>query len=81
MRVFGWAIAILGFEFLFGFRCVQPAFAQFPERVIIDTDPGTDDALAILWALQSPELRSGSRRETVSERQPPGMLRLQSLTR
>ena len=57
MRVFGWAIAILGLEFLFGFRCVQPAFAQIPERVIIDTDPGTDDALAILLALQSPELR------------------------
>jgi inosine-uridine nucleoside N-ribohydrolase len=57
MRVSGWAIAFLGFEFLFGFRCIQPAFAQNPERVIIDTDPGTDDALAILLALQSPELR------------------------
>ncbi len=31
--------------------------AQNPERVIIDTDPGTDDALAILLALRSPELR------------------------
>jgi purine nucleosidase len=31
--------------------------AQAPERVIIDTDPGTDDALAILLALRSPELR------------------------
>jgi len=27
-----------------------------PERVIVDTDPGIDDALAILLALQSPEL-------------------------
>jgi len=27
-----------------------------PERVIIDTDPGIDDALALLLALQSPEL-------------------------
>src|SRR5215471_17850793 len=26
-------------------------------RVIIDTDPGTDDALAILLALNSPELK------------------------
>jgi len=28
-----------------------------PKRVIIDTDPGTDDALAILLALNSPELK------------------------
>ena len=28
-----------------------------PEHVIIDTDPGIEDALAILLALQSPELR------------------------
>ena len=31
----------------------QPA----PQRVIIDTDPGVDDALAILLALHSPELK------------------------
>jgi purine nucleosidase len=28
-----------------------------PQRVIIDTDPGVDDAMAILLALQSPELK------------------------
>ncbi len=28
-----------------------------PRRIIIDTDPGTDDALAIFLALNSPELR------------------------
>ena len=28
-----------------------------PLRVIIDTDPGVDDALAILLALRSPELK------------------------
>ena len=32
-------------------------FAQSPRRVIIDTDPGVDDAMAILLALNSPELK------------------------
>lgn len=30
--------------------------AEGPKKVIIDTDPGTDDAMAILLALNSPEL-------------------------
>src|SRR6202161_2295074 len=35
------------------------AFAQVtPRRVIIDTDPGTDDAMAIVLALNSPELKA-----------------------
>ena len=34
-----------------------PAVVQGqPRRVIIDTDPGTDDAMALLLALNSPEL-------------------------
>jgi purine nucleosidase len=34
------------------------AFAQvMPRRVIIDTDPGTDDAMAIILALNSPEFK------------------------
>jgi inosine-uridine nucleoside N-ribohydrolase len=33
------------------------AVAQTPRRVIIDTDPGIDDAMAILLALNSPELK------------------------
>jgi inosine-uridine nucleoside N-ribohydrolase len=36
----------------------QPAFTQVsPKRVIIDTDPGTDDAMAIILALNSPEFK------------------------
>ena len=37
---------------------VATAFSQTsPQRVIIDTDPGTDDSMAILLALNSPELK------------------------
>jgi len=36
---------------------VADGVAQSPRRVIIDTDPGIDDAMAILLALNSPELR------------------------
>jgi inosine-uridine nucleoside N-ribohydrolase len=36
---------------------VQAAQGQEKRKVIIDTDPGTDDALAILLALNSPELQ------------------------
>ena len=36
---------------------VVQAVAQSPRRVIIDTDPGIDDAMAILLALNSPELK------------------------
>lgn len=32
-------------------------WAQSPQRAIIDTDPGIDDAMAILLALNSPELK------------------------
>jgi purine nucleosidase len=35
----------------------QAMHAQEKRKVIIDTDPGTDDALAILLALNSPELQ------------------------
>src|SRR5579872_3760591 len=36
-----------------------PAFGQGagPHRVIIDTDPGVDDAFALLLAMRSPELK------------------------
>src|SRR5579863_7040285 len=33
------------------------AAATTPQRVVIDTDPGIDDAMAILLALNSPELK------------------------
>jgi inosine-uridine nucleoside N-ribohydrolase len=46
---------------LLSFACfifTASAFAQVsPKRVIIDTDPGTDDAMAIILALNSPELK------------------------
>jgi purine nucleosidase len=46
---------ILLFAFL---TLLTNAFAQIsPRRVIIDTDPGTDDAMAIILALNSPELK------------------------
>jgi purine nucleosidase len=46
---------ILLFAFL---TLLTNAFAQIsPKRVIIDTDPGTDDAMAIILALNSPELK------------------------
>jgi purine nucleosidase len=38
--------------------CLTNSSAQTtPKRVIIDTDPGTDDAMAIILALNSPELK------------------------
>lgn len=36
---------------------ISSAPAQNPKRVIIDTDPGVDDAMAIMLALNSPELK------------------------
>jgi inosine-uridine nucleoside N-ribohydrolase len=50
------AISILISFFVFIFQ--GNAFAQSaPRRVIIDTDPGTDDAMAIILALNSPEFK------------------------
>jgi inosine-uridine nucleoside N-ribohydrolase len=44
--------------YLFSLACTTGGFAQAaPKRVIIDTDPGTDDAMAIILALNSPELK------------------------
>ena len=36
--------------------CALPASAAASRKVIFDTDPGTDDALALMLALNSPEL-------------------------
>jgi inosine-uridine nucleoside N-ribohydrolase len=46
------SIILLGVFFL-----ASDASAATPLRVIIDTDPGVDDAMAILLALNSPELK------------------------
>ncbi len=42
---------------LFMFLCLGSVAAESLQRVIIDTDPGIDDAMAILLALNSPELK------------------------
>jgi inosine-uridine nucleoside N-ribohydrolase len=49
-----WVLLSTLVAFLFS---VANAIAQSPRRVIIDTDPGIDDAMAILLALNSPELK------------------------
>jgi purine nucleosidase len=49
---------IFSIALLVVFALATGASAQSsPQRVIIDTDPGTDDALAILLALNSPEIK------------------------
>src|SRR5258707_8724481 len=46
------------FVLFFVLACVTTGFSQAsPKRVIIDTDPGTDDAMAIILALNSPEFK------------------------
>jgi purine nucleosidase len=42
---------------LFAAAVTNAVSQPVPQRVIIDTDPGTDDAIAILLALNSPELK------------------------
>jgi inosine-uridine nucleoside N-ribohydrolase len=49
-------LSILSLSFVL--ICTTQGFTQAgPKRVIIDTDPGADDAMAIILALNSPELR------------------------
>jgi len=36
---------------------VSPAADGLPQRIVIDTDAGVDDALAVMFAMRSPELR------------------------
>ncbi len=55
MKLSRFALAALLF---FLFAVLTNVSAQnTPKRVIIDTDPGTDDAMAIILALNSPELK------------------------
>jgi inosine-uridine nucleoside N-ribohydrolase len=49
-----WAASIILLALLF---LVAGGSAAPPRRVLIDTDPGVDDAMAILLALNSPELK------------------------
>jgi inosine-uridine nucleoside N-ribohydrolase len=51
-------VRITSILMFFVFIILANGFAQAaPQRVIIDTDPGIDDAMAILLALNSPELK------------------------
>lgn len=45
------------FVLLLSFSLLTAGFCEAPQRVIIDSDPGIDDAFAILLALNSPELK------------------------
>ena len=47
IRVLGVVTALFVLTLLVG--AIGPVFGQQTKRVIIDTDPGTDDALAILF--------------------------------
>ena len=49
------ALFLICCSFVPAFAAATPQSAT-PRKVIIDTDPGTDDAIAILLALNSPEL-------------------------
>jgi purine nucleosidase len=51
----GAIIALLGFSAT-GAQASLAVAPTAPKKVIIDTDPGTDDAVAIMLALNSPEL-------------------------
>lgn len=51
------SVAMSASILLFVLISIATATAQSPQRVIIDTDPGIDDAMAILLALNSPELQ------------------------
>ena len=54
-----WLCAVVFFTVVTGVLALPTITSSqtAPQRVIIDTDPGTDDALAILLALNSPELK------------------------
>jgi purine nucleosidase len=62
MKLFLWLVASRSFKFTYSLTSLlivaallaSPALAA--KKIIIDTDPGSDDALALMLALNSPEL-------------------------
>lgn len=57
LRIFGAVLfAFLIFSFAPAAQAKSVVTPAAPKKVIIDTDPGTDDAIAIMLALTSPEL-------------------------
>jgi hypothetical protein len=55
-RKYARLLATAGLALACACALLTPSASAATKKVIIDTDPGTDDAIAILLALNSPEL-------------------------
>jgi len=55
LKLCGKSLLLIAFCSVFAFTLASPAVAA-SKKIILDTDPGTDDAMALMLALNSPEL-------------------------